>query len=100
MAIQIDKAINNDYSLVIQNGDFVYNDQELEHAKEVIITQRGEIRQYPLVGVGLDDYVGSNITSSELFNIISEALLKEGSILEDVTIDVDGNNYTIDLKLK
>lgn len=97
---QIDFSITTDYELIIQNGDFVQSNQELQHGNCIIRFARGEVRQYPLVGVGIDKYVGSTSDINSLQNIIDSQLRNDNLLLDDIELTQNGNQIEFDITLK
>lgn len=94
---QIDFMINNDNTLMIQNGDFVIDDSTLNHAKEIINVAPGEIRQYPTLGANISKYIGSKIDKINLYNIISEQLTNDNITLLDADIKITNNSIEFDI---
>ena len=95
--IQID---NNTNDLVIQNGDFVIAEADKTQAKFIILASKGEIRQYPLLGVGINRFIGSSIGADILFNTVKNELLSDGLSLDSFNLkNNSGGNVEIDFKL-
>lgn len=44
--------IFGDNDLLIQNGDFVVGDSDVQHAQHLIEAEQGHYKQWPLIGVG------------------------------------------------
>lgn len=43
--------------MLIKNGDFVMGDATQQHQRRLLMAQKGEYKQHPLVGVGLRNYI-------------------------------------------
>ena len=46
-----------DDDLMIANGDFVKGESTLQHQSLLIRLKKGELRQYPKTGVGIEEYL-------------------------------------------
>lgn len=46
-----------DDDLLITNGDFVTGEAVLQHQQLLLRLKKGELRQYPKTGVGIDDFL-------------------------------------------
>lgn len=97
---RLDFSMNDDYSLIIQNGDFVIQNQELQQAKVILKASKGDVRQFPLVGVSIDSFIGATQDKTLLYNVITEKLREDGLLVDSVEFDQNGNNITFDLKIK
>lgn len=97
---QIDVSNNDNYSLLIQNGDFVFQNQELQHSNVILKATNGEVRQYPLLGVALDSYLGSTIDKTILYNIITNQLNDDGLFPDSISVEIDGSSVTYAVTLK
>jgi len=95
-----DFSMDNDYKLLIQNGDFVIQNQELQQANVIIKYSKGEVRQFPLVGVSIDSYVGSTQDKTALYNTITNQLKEDGLLLDAVSAEITSNSITFEIKLK
>ena len=98
--MKLDFGINDSYNLNIQNGDFLIQNSELQQGNVIVKATNGEIRQFPLVGVALDSYIGATEDKSVLYNIITNQLANDNLIVDTIEVEIDGNNITFDLKIK
>lgn len=97
---RLDIKIDIDKDLLIQNGDFVYDDATLDQASSIIQVSKGEFRQYPLIGVGITEFIGSNIDKTTLYNLMRNNLISDGLVLDDASIEFEGNDVTYNIKVK
>ena len=51
------KSVDGD--LVFEDGDLVPHDAQQDHIESIMLMAKGELRQFPLVGVGLFKYVNA-----------------------------------------
>lgn len=61
-----DYLYGDDFDLVIENGDFKKGESTQQHQQDLLISEKGEYRISPLVGVGIystvnDDGFGENL---------------------------------------
>jgi len=86
---------NND--LIIQNGDFVQGDATDFQAKIIIYADKGEIRQYPLIGTSINKFLGSNIDENIIDNIISTELAYDNITLTSSEINISSKEVIINI---
>jgi len=53
------------FDLRIENGDFVIGDSNLQHVAHIVEAEQGQIRQFPLVGVGVIKMLNGTISGAE-----------------------------------
>jgi len=54
MRTDIKINVDTDFDLLIQNEDFVIEDSDYQNVNILLRVTKGEIRQYPLVGIGIE----------------------------------------------
>lgn len=52
-------AILTDYDLTITDGDFLISFSDQQHIQLIIATAQGEWKEFPLLGVGSDQYINA-----------------------------------------
>lgn len=55
-----DILLNNDGDLKIEDGDFVIGEATLQNQAVILAAHQGEFKQYPTIGVGIQDLLLSN----------------------------------------
>ncbi len=80
--------------LMIKNGDFVIGESSLQHIHDIVIAEKGEYKQYPMLGVGIRQELLSNTTEVELKHMIRKELELDGMTVEQIKfnhgeIDID-----------
>ena len=87
----------NYYDLEITNGDFIIDSDSSQQETDLIInTNLGNWFQFPLVGVGIINYLASPVNALTLSNNIKKQLVNDGFIVDDISV----NGSTInDIKL-
>ena len=98
--MKLDFAIKDDFTLLIQGGDFVIQNQELAHATLIITYMKGEVRQFPLIGVGIDYDTGSVQDKTILYNYIQGELLEDDLFMDSITVEIEKDEVKFEVKLK
>jgi hypothetical protein len=78
-----------DYDLVIENGDFNFIESEQQETDLLLNTFIGNWKQYPLVGIGILNYLAGPISSNQLETLIKEQMIADGFTVQ--SIDVKGS---------
>lgn len=52
-----DILITNEGEIKIENGDFVVDNSTLQHQALILITNPGEFKESPMLGVGIENYI-------------------------------------------
>lgn len=77
--------ILEDNDLVIQNGDFLIQESDSQHIQLLVDSWIGAWKQYPLCGVGVDNFVKSSGQQLALKRAISIQLEADGMTNVNVT---------------
>lgn len=87
-----------DGDLKIANGDFMIGDADADHVEDIISSSQGEWKEFPLVGVSIDQYLNSAGQENEISRQVRLQLSGDGySQLGVITTrNVDG---TFDIKV-
>jgi hypothetical protein len=66
MATFTDIITDADGDLEILNGDLFINDSDSQHVEMILTADKGQFRQFPLIGVGLRKFINDAfLTSSQ-----------------------------------
>lgn len=76
---------NND--LLIENGDFVVGDSDIQHIDHIITAQPGEYKETPQLGFGVINYLKSNATKTKFKRDLRVQLNFDG--YENPNIDLE-----------
>lgn len=87
--------INGD--LLIKNGDFVIGESNTQNVKDLINDNVGEWKQYLTAGMGIYNYLNSNITQNEITQKVRIQLNGDGFNTTNIKIDL--NNSDSQLKI-
>ncbi len=52
----IDYLHTDEHDLMIKNGDFVAGYSDEQHVETLLLAQKGEIKAFPLAGIGIRSY--------------------------------------------
>lgn len=85
MATFQDFLLDDDGDLLIQNGDFVVGPSDPQHVEDIIESFIGEWKQYPLVGVGLMQYLKSE-NGQAAINVIKQQLQADGYSVPNINV--------------
>lgn len=80
-----DILLNQDGTPVIENGDFVIGESTEQHQKLLLISQKGDFRQYPFIGVGIDNFLNDD-EISDLGAEIQKEFEKDGMTVNKVRV--------------
>lgn len=78
---------NND--LAIQNGDFIAIESDVQHVNDIIEASEGHYKQFPLLGVGIENYLNSNGKEQQLNNSIKVNLKSDNYDVNKIDIITD-----------
>lgn len=89
-----DILFNSDYSLKIENGDFVIGESTYQHQRNLLLADKGEYKESPTIGVGVRRYLESE-RPSELAREIRLEFIADGMDVNAINID-DNLEISID----
>ena len=89
-----DIILNDNLDLKTRNGDFEVSESTLQHQKLLLLAQKGEWREYPRVGIGIQNYIEDDALG-DLYQEIQKQYTRDGMqidklrVLQDGKIDVE-----------
>ena len=84
-----------DGDLLIRDGDFVVSESTVQHQRDLMIANKGEYKQNPTVGIGLNNFLLQEMEEEELRLIMTREF--EGDGMRVNKIEVNGfTNIKID----
>jgi hypothetical protein len=86
----MDIGFDTDGDLLIRGGDFVVVESTGEHQKQLILLDKGEIKDNPTVGVGAFGYI-DNEELDQLPGAIAVEFARDGMDVVRVALDKAGN---------
>ena len=97
MAMVKDFKTDTDGDLFISSGDLAIFESDSQSIVDIITSNNGDWKEYPLCGVGIDNYINSNSSQQFLTNSIKTQLTNDGFGNIDVIYDNNNSlNFTID----
>ena len=93
MAVK-DITLNDDFDLLIENGDFKVSDSDMQHIQLICITNLGHWKQFPLVGVGIEQYIASSGQTDALKRNINIQLSSDGYKVNQILVSNTSENFT------
>jgi hypothetical protein len=90
MATVKDFATDNSNNFILIGGDFTIAPSDEQHIVDIVNSAKGSWKEYPLCGVGIDNYLNSDVNQQFLSNEIKTQLTRDG--FGGVQIDFEGNN--------
>lgn len=62
-----DISIDDNFDLIIENGDFVTGQSDQQHVNCIFMAHPGEYKQFPLVGFGASKYLKKSTETKQKF---------------------------------
>lgn len=87
---------NND--LLIKDGDFVIGESDNEHIKSILIANKGEWKEFPELGVGMEELLNDDAYNQFLIDAKNN-LEYDGMLVKNVGFTDEGT-LNIDAKYK
>jgi len=93
-----DFLLDEDGNLRIENGDFVVGDATDQNIQEIITAHKGEFKEFPEIGVGIEDMLNED-DYSEMLIEIKKNLEYDGMTLSELRF-LENGNLIVDAKYK
>lgn len=92
-----DILLNEASELDIRNGDFVVGASEQQHVEAIFLTQKGEYKEFPLLGFGAENYLKSTVSQVQFKRDLKIQLAYD--FFGDAKIDLSNGfkNLTIEI---
>jgi hypothetical protein len=85
-----DFLMDSDGNFIIENGDFVIGDSELQEVAEIIEANPGEFKEDPIIGAALVRMIRKKYSAAQIEQEIKKHLARDGK---------DWNDYKDKIKL-
>ena len=89
-----DFIVDSNGDLFIQDGDLAFGESTLHHQRDLLIAQKGDFKQWPLIGVGINLELLNTVGPDELRVNIQREMEQDGMRIKQLRILAD---YNIDL---
>lgn len=88
---------NNDF--IFKDGDFFFEDSNQQHAEAIMLSNKGDFREFPDVGLGINSFLNSpGYYEAQLLEQQARAQFqKDGFKIQDLDVifDLATNNLTV-----
>jgi|ERR1035437_20464 hypothetical protein len=81
-----DIDLDDNFDLTIVNGDFLITESDQNHVISIINSYTGAWKEYPLVGVGLIQYLAGSVNSDVVKRAIQTQLITDGYNVQDIKV--------------
>ena len=98
MSNRKDIILNEDGSAKVAQGDFVIDYSDGQNGQLLLLTEKGQLRQTPLVGVGLRKLENTKLNPADVLSLKKEIRLQftnDGYVVNSLTIP-NPTNVNID----
>jgi len=79
-----DILLDDSGNLLHKDGDFVIGDSSAQHAKAILESHPGAFRQWPLIGVGVSDYLNDENGATEIRHKMEVHAAYDGATLDSL----------------
>lgn len=101
MAIFKDIITDSTNDLIIENGDFKLNESDSQHVEHIITADKGQFRQWPLIGVGINRLINGSINPQALKQVVKLNLESDNYNVRLIEIDsIDKLSINVDAQRK
>jgi hypothetical protein len=88
----IDILLDDDFDLLIENGDIVLGDASEQNKRLLLLYSKGDLREDVTVGVGLAGFIKDD-EEGDLLGTIKKEFERDGMTVESITFQ--GDDLTI-----
>lgn len=92
-----DFLLNDPGDIDFSGGDLKIGVSDLQHQEHIIVAQKGEIKQKPDAGVGIENYINSNEIDGMVRELRSE-FEKDGMNVNEISFDEETGQLNYDAK--
>jgi hypothetical protein len=91
-----DILLNDDFTLRIENGDFLIDDSDTQNQQLIVKANKGNFLESPTLGVGIDNYLNSALEQHivKLKKDIQVNFLLDNYALLTLKVEGDTINFT------
>lgn len=98
-----DILLDSDEDLSFKDGDFFVGNSDQQHVQHILKADKGHFRQWPLIGVGILDYVNGAVEPEVIRQLITTNLkndnynVKQVLVTNDYSISIDAERISNDI---
>lgn len=85
---------DDDGDLLVENGDFVVGESTLQHQNLLLKMSKGDLRQFPKTGVGVDDFL-SDDNPGDIYTEIQRQFEADGMVIRKINVEFDENTGSL-----
>lgn len=89
----IDLKYTNDGDLDLSGGDVQYANSDYQHQRGLLVSQKGDYKEWPAVGVDIINYAGDTEPEA-LLRAIKKEFASDGMKVAKVVLNADGEIET------
>jgi hypothetical protein len=93
-----DYKLDESDDLLITAGDFVVGESTQQHQSLLVRAKKGELRQYPKTGVGIDDFLQDD-NPGDVWQEIQKQFDADGMVVRRIEIGYDESQNKIEPKV-
>jgi hypothetical protein len=89
------------FDLRIKNGDFCVEESDSTHIEQLLLLNKGNLKQSPISGIGAFKYINAPLTANSVENFKQKCKIQleyDGFVAVKVDMKNDLNNIKIDAK--
>lgn len=98
MARPVDFLFDSNGDLYFRDGDFVAGESTLQHQHDILLAEKGDFTQSPLLGVGIMRELNNSVGEEDLRLLIQREMEGDGMRVHRLRIDGLLTTGTIDLE--
>ncbi|EKT3957699.1 hypothetical protein NTJ28_001686 [Flavobacterium psychrophilum] len=91
-----DILLDEDFDLIIQNGDFLIGESDQQHVNCIFLAHQGEYKEFPFIGFGASNYLKKSEATKERFEYdLTKQLKYDGYSEAEITNDFENLIITV-----
>ena len=84
-----DLLLDDDLDLDVRGGDFAITESTQQHQKLILLTDKGEWRQSPATGVGINSMLLDDAAAGDIILEVQMQMEADGLIISHLTVTAD-----------
>jgi hypothetical protein len=93
-----DLLLDSNFDVLIENGDLVYGESTRQHQELLILTQHGEWRESPMVGIGAATWLDDELNGANLAAAIKAGFEGDGMTVLTIKSVIVDNKWTLTIE--
>jgi len=92
----IDILLNEQHDIAIANGDLVLGDARVQQQQVLLLSKKGDFKQYPTTGIGIQQYINDDEPAKMVSDVVSQftadGILVNKVAFENGQLIIDASN--------